>query len=83
MDHHAFVHEPQPNLLSLLADDRLGGREALAIQRVAVRAVIQHHHVVDVARSMSAVAAFRLDNKCAQQSKPDLLRRVMMRVIHV
>jgi hypothetical protein len=30
MDHHALVHEPNPDSLPLLADDRLGGREAPA-----------------------------------------------------
>ena len=31
-----------------LGDDRLGRREALAVERVAVRAVVEDHHVVDV-----------------------------------
>ena len=33
VDHHAFVHEPDPDLLAHFRDERLGGREALAVER--------------------------------------------------
>ena len=34
--------------LALLGDDRLGGREALAVEREAERPVVEDHRVVQV-----------------------------------
>src|SRR5204862_7547013 len=48
VDHHSLVHETEPQLLSLLGDDRLGRGKTLSIEGVAVRAIIENKDVVDI-----------------------------------
>src|SRR5689334_6622528 len=48
MDHHPLIHEPNPDGLSLPAYHRLSSGEALSVQSEPVRAIVQHHDVIDV-----------------------------------
>ena len=48
VDHHPFVHEANAQLLAELRDDRLRRGKALAVEGVAVRAVVEDEHFVDV-----------------------------------
>ena len=83
VDHQPLVHVADQHLLALLADDRLGGREALAIEREAAdRAVVEHHRVFHVERRPRR-RILRLDDEGAEQPLGHLLGRVVVRVVHV
>src|SRR5687768_919592 len=82
MNHHAFVHEADAQLLARLYLHRLGCREALPVAGVAVRTVVENERVIHVS-SLDLRRIPGLDEKGAEQSEPYLLRCVVMRVIHV
>ena len=70
-------------LLALLGHERLGGREALAVEAEAAdRAVVEDHRVVAV-EGRAGRRVLRLDDERAEQPLGHLLGGVVVRVVHV
>ena len=82
VEHLPLVHVADQHLLPQLGDERRGGREALAVDREAVRPVVEDERVLLVERR-ARLRVLRIDDEGPQQPHPDLLGRVVVRVVHV
>ena len=67
MNHHSFVHEANAEFLSELGDNGLGGGEALAVQGISVRAIVQNEDVVGIGL-FDRKRVLRLDDESSEES---------------
>ena len=82
----ALVHEPDRDLVAERRDDRRGRREAPAVDREAAQRVVADPDDVLGDAVVLVVAlrrVLRLDDERAQQPAAHLVRRVVVRVVHV
>ena len=79
MHHDPLVHEPDPDRFATGREHRQDGREAVAVDREAAEGVVRDPGVVAVDLHL---VRLRLDDERPEQAAPDLVGRVVMRVVH-
>ncbi len=77
--HDSLVHEPDPDALADRGEDRHNGREAVAVDREPAELIVRDPHVLAVVLDR---IGRRVDEERPEEPTTDLVRRVVVRVVH-